>query len=94
MLPPMTEPTNLRPATAAEEIAHAIAFALQYEGRKRVHHADALMAIITAERLVRHLEQAGFRVDEAAGCAGYQCGDAGSSPGLMLPCWRLCRSIS
>lgn len=29
-------------------------------GRKRVHDADDAMARITADRLVRHLEQSGF----------------------------------
>jgi hypothetical protein len=32
---------------------------LRYQGRKRVHHADDMMARITAERLVRHLEASG-----------------------------------
>lgn len=54
----MTEKT-LRPATAAE-IADSLAFALRYEGRKRVNHADEMMARITADRLVRHLEGSGF----------------------------------
>lgn len=52
---------NLRPATTAE-IAESIAFALRYDGRKRVHHADEMMARITAERLVQHLRDAGFVV--------------------------------
>ena len=51
----------LRPATA-EEIARSLSFALRHEGRKRVHHADDLMARITAERLVRHLERCGYVV--------------------------------
>jgi hypothetical protein len=50
---------SLRPATS-DEIADALSFALQYQGRKRVHHADDMMARITAERLVRHLEASGF----------------------------------
>jgi hypothetical protein len=50
---------RLRPASP-EEIADSIAFALRYEGRKRVSHADGMMARITAERLVRHLRESGF----------------------------------
>lgn len=50
---------NLRPASA-DEIAEALSFALRYEGRKRVNHADTMMARITADRLVRHLERSGF----------------------------------
>jgi hypothetical protein len=52
---------HLRPATA-DEIAESIAFALRYEGRKRVSHADEMMARITADRLVRHLRGSGFVV--------------------------------
>jgi hypothetical protein len=55
----MTDDQRLRPATA-EEIAESIAFALRYEGRKRVSHADEMMARITADRLVRHLQGSGF----------------------------------
>ena len=55
----MSETAPLRPATA-DEIADALSFALRYQGRKRVHHADDAMARITAERLVQHLEASGF----------------------------------
>jgi hypothetical protein len=57
----MTSDSHLRPATA-DEIAETLAFALRYDGRKRVHDADLAMGRITAERLVRHLEQSGFVV--------------------------------
>jgi hypothetical protein len=53
--------TDLRPATP-DEIAQTLSFALRYDGRKRVHHADDMMAKITADRLVRHLEASGFVV--------------------------------
>jgi hypothetical protein len=49
----------LRPATP-EEIAESLSFALRYDGRRRVHHADEAMARITAERLVQHLERSGY----------------------------------
>ena len=55
----MPDEPHLRPASA-DEIATALSFALQFEGRKRVHHADDAMARITAARLVRHLERSGF----------------------------------
>ena len=55
----MSDPPALRPAST-DEIADALSFALRYEGRKRVHHADDAMARITADRLVRHLERSGF----------------------------------
>jgi hypothetical protein len=57
--PAMPDTPNLRPATT-DEIATALSFSLQFEGRKRVHHADDAMARITAARLVRHLERSGF----------------------------------
>ena len=57
----MPEQSNLRPATT-DEIQDTLAFALRFHGRKRVHDADDVMAQITAERLVRHLERSGFVV--------------------------------
>lgn len=38
--------------TPALEIAGAFAYARRYDGRRQVHHADHVMARITAERLV------------------------------------------
>ncbi|MXP65637.1 hypothetical protein E0493_20005 [Roseomonas sp. M0104] len=64
----MTNEIPLHPASA-EEIAESLSYALRYDGRKRVHHADEAMARITAERLVRHLERCGYvlmRKPEAA----------------------------
>jgi hypothetical protein len=47
--PDMPDTPHLRPATP-DEIADALSFALRYQGRKRVHHADDMMARITAKR--------------------------------------------
>ena len=55
------EPDHLRPATP-DEIAETLSFALRYDGRRRVHHADSVMARITAERLVEHLRRSEFVV--------------------------------
>jgi hypothetical protein len=57
----MSAPPDLRPATR-DEIAQSLSFALQFEGRKRVHQADSFMARTTADRLVRYLERSGFVV--------------------------------
>jgi hypothetical protein len=38
----------------------AIAFALRFSGRKRIRSAGEIMATIAAERIVAHLEEAGF----------------------------------
>ncbi len=54
----MPEPADLR--AAAQEIADNLSLALRYDGRRRVHHADTFMALITAERLIRHLELSSF----------------------------------
>ena len=43
-----------------EEIEQSLSFALRYDGRKRVRHADDAMARITAERLVLHLLRSGY----------------------------------
>ena len=57
----MPDTDKLTPAEP-RDLADAIAFALRFEGRKRVHQADEYMATIAAERVVRHLERAGFVV--------------------------------
>jgi hypothetical protein len=49
-------PTSSRPPDPAD-LAAALAFALRYQGRKRVHNADELMAEIVARHLVQHLGQ-------------------------------------
>jgi hypothetical protein len=48
-------PEALTPATA-DDVADALAFALRFQGRKRVHNADEIMSAIVAKRLVEHLE--------------------------------------
>ncbi len=55
---------DAEPPTPAEpsDLASALAFALRFQGRKRVHNADEIMAEIVAKRLVEHLERAGFVV--------------------------------
>jgi hypothetical protein len=52
---------NLTTADSSDVVG-ALAFALRFQGRKRVHNADEIMAEIVAKRLVEHLEWAGFVV--------------------------------
>jgi hypothetical protein len=59
--PAMRDTPNLRPA-ARDELTQSLSFAVRFNGRKRVHGADELMAQITAERLVEYLERAGYVV--------------------------------
>ena len=46
-----------RPATR-DEITQSLSLPLQFNGRRRIHRADELMAQITAERLVEYLARA------------------------------------
>jgi hypothetical protein len=54
----------------AGDLADALAFALRFQGRKRVHNADEIMAAIVAERLAEHLERAGFVIMQRAPIRG------------------------
>ena len=47
------DPSALSAATF-EDVADALAFALRFSGRKRVHNADEIMSEIVAKRLVEH----------------------------------------
>jgi hypothetical protein len=55
------DPERLTPADP-EDLSSALAFALRFQGRKRVHDADEFMADIVAKRLVGHLGRSGFVV--------------------------------
>jgi hypothetical protein len=57
----MPDADKLTPADP-RDLANTIAFSLRFEGRKRVHEAGEYMAAIAAERIVRHLERAGYVV--------------------------------
>ena len=63
------ETPDLRPASA-QEIEESLSFALRFDGRKRVRHADDVMARITAERLVQHLERSGYVILKKPGRTG------------------------
>ena len=62
------EKRELRLATR-EEVEESISFALRYNGRKRVRHADDAMARIASEHLLDHLERSGFVVMKRPGGA-------------------------
>ena len=57
----MDSKEQLRVATE-EELKQTLAFALSFDGRKRVHSANEFMANITADRLMDHLASSGFVV--------------------------------
>ena len=62
-----TDPDHLRPANP-DDVAESISHALRYEERRRrVHHADGMMARGTADLLVRHLLEGGFVIMKKGG---------------------------
>ena len=56
------QPPRLDTPADPGELAAALAFALLFDGRKRLHLADEVIAKIAARRQVEHLERAGFVV--------------------------------
>ena len=66
----MTDPPDTLTPADPRDLADALAFALRFQGRKRVHNADEIMAEIVAKRLVEHLERAGFVVMQRAPIGG------------------------
>ncbi len=57
----MANHVKLTPAEPAD-VVDALAFALKFDGRKRVHNADDMMARIAAQRLIEYLALSGFVV--------------------------------
>ncbi len=62
----MPDVPERRTPAPAEDVADALAFALRFVRRKRVHNAEEIMSEIVAKRLVEHLERAGFVVMQRA----------------------------
>jgi hypothetical protein len=62
----MADPSDKMMPADPRDLVDALAFALRFQGRKRVHNADEIMAEIGAKRLVEHLERRLHR-HEAAG---------------------------
>ena len=57
----MIDAEPLTPANR-DDLEQAIAFALRFRGRKRIRSAGDIMATLTAERIVEHLEDSGYVV--------------------------------
>ncbi len=71
----MSDPADKVARADPRDLADALAFALRFDGRKRLHNADEInadeiMAEIVAKRLVEHLERAGFVVMQRAANSG------------------------
>jgi hypothetical protein len=56
----MIQKSETLTAAASEDIVDTLAFALRFNGKKRRHDADDMMAGIVAKRLVEHLALCGF----------------------------------
>jgi hypothetical protein len=79
----MPETQNLRPADP-DDFRQALAHALQFDGRKRSHHADGLAARIAADHLAKHLEQSGFVIMKKLPRAAHSASGHHPKPALPL----------
>jgi hypothetical protein len=59
---PMTDDHERLMPASPDDLTRALAFALPFEGRKRNHDADEIMAEVVAKRLVDYLERHRFVV--------------------------------
>jgi hypothetical protein len=65
----MTDAEQFTPAKP-DDVVEAIAYALQFDGRKRTHRADEIMARIVAVQLIEALERAGLVIMQRPPVAG------------------------
>jgi hypothetical protein len=75
----MADPAEKLTPVDARDLADALAFALRFQGRKRVDNADEIMAEIVAKRLRRTSGTSGLRGDEEAARDGH----GGAATGLQ-----------
>jgi hypothetical protein len=68
---PMSNDDDKLTPTDPRDLADAIAFALQFEGRERVYSANEYMAAVAAERIVRHLARSRFVVMKKSPLGGH-----------------------
>jgi hypothetical protein len=58
----MTEPDPKLTPAEPNDLAQTLSFALRYEGKRRYTDTDRFAADIIADRLLRHLDRAGYVV--------------------------------
>jgi hypothetical protein len=63
---PPSMPNDLTPE-ARESLIHTVAHSLLFEGRKRTHHADRMIAEIAARKVVEHLLRCGYVIRPGSG---------------------------
>lgn len=71
----MSHDDKLTPVDLSD-LAHSVAFALRFNGRKRFHQGDEFMANLTADHIVRYLDRCGYVVMKKPPALG-----GGDSPG-------------
>ncbi len=79
----MSEADETLTLATASDVAHSLAFALRYDGRRRVHDAAETMSMIVAKRLVEHLKISGFVIMQRPPVRG--AAHLGSSGGPVDP---------
>jgi hypothetical protein len=67
----MPDEPKLTPATT-DDLSQALAHGLRFNESKTFHQGDELMARITAEHLIKHLELSGFVVMRRPPAAGHK----------------------
>ncbi len=82
-------PTLTSSPADPSDLADAPAFALRFQGRKRVHNADEILAEIVAKRLVEYLERAGLICHDEANGNWRALGDVASLITVEFPAKRL-----
>lgn len=73
-LSPTTDPDHLQP-TNPDDVAEAMSHALLFErGRRRGHHADGVIAQVTADLLVRHMLARGYVIMKVGAALAHTLG--------------------
>jgi hypothetical protein len=60
--PAQTEPDSKLSLADPDALSNTLSFTLRFEGKRRYSDSDRFAADIIADRLVRHLERAGYVV--------------------------------
>ena len=60
--PLMTEPDPKLTIADPKDLSNSLSFALRFEGKRRYNDSDRFAADIIADRLVKHLDRAGYVV--------------------------------
>jgi hypothetical protein len=67
----MTEPDPKLTPAEPNDLAQTLSFALRFEGKRRYTDTDRFAADIIADRLIRHLDRAGYVVMKKTPLGGH-----------------------